>query len=82
MDGFTPTFFLNLVVALLSGAVAYGVLKTDLANTITRLTEETRLREKHEKDDDETHHDIRGDIQTVNSRVATLEGQMMRGSDR
>jgi thiamine phosphate synthase YjbQ (UPF0047 family) len=82
MDGFTPTFFLNLVVALLSGGVAYGVLKTDLANTIERVSEETRLREKHEKDDDATHHDIRGELQTVSSRIATMEGQMMRGSDR
>jgi len=34
MDGFTPGFFLNLVIALLSGGIAYGVLKTDLKNTI------------------------------------------------
>lgn len=82
MDGFTPTFFLNLVVALLSGGVAYGVLKTDLANTIENLRKETSLREVHEQDDDRTHHDIRGEIQVVSNRLSTMEGQMMRGSDR
>lgn len=81
MDGFTPTFFLNLVVALLSGGVAYGVLKTDLANTITRLGEETRLREKLADDTDKSIHRIDNDMQIVTNRVATMEGQM-RGSQR
>lgn len=76
MEGFTPTFFLNLIIALLSGGIAYGVLKTDLKNTIAGLQEETRLREKHEESDDKTHHDIRGDLSTVSNRVAVIEGRL------
>lgn len=76
MDGFTPTFFLNLVIALLSGGIAYGVLKTDLKNTIAGLQDEKRLREAHETEDDKTHHDIRGELGAVSNRVATLEGRM------
>lgn len=76
MDGFTPTFFLNLVIALLSGGVAYGVLKTDLANTITRLAEETRLRELHEERDDKTHHDIRDEMGVIANKVAVIQGRL------
>lgn len=76
MSEFTPGFFLNLVIALLSGGIAYGVLKTDLKNTIDGLQQETRLREKHEAEDDKTHHDIRGEVGTVSNRIAVLEGRM------
>ena len=76
MDGFTPAFFLNLVIALLSGGIAYGVLKTDLKNTIAGLLKETELREQHEKEDDKTHHDIRGEVGAVSNRVAVLEARL------
>lgn len=76
MDGFTPGFFLNLIIALLSGGIAYGVLKTDLKNCIAGLQKETALREKHEAEDDKTHHDIRGAVGVVSNRVALLEGRM------
>lgn len=76
MSEFTPGFFLNLVIALLSGGIAYGVLKTDLKNTIEGLLKETQLREKHEAEDDKTHHDIRGAVGTVSNRVAVLEGRL------
>lgn len=75
-DGFTPQFFLNLIIALLSGGVAYGVLKTDLKNTIAGLIEERRLREVHEKEDDETHHDIRDKVGLLSNRVAIIEGSL------
>lgn len=75
MEGFTPTFFLNLIIALMSGGVAYGVMKTDLANTIENLRKETDLREKHETEDDETHHDIRDKMGTISGRVSVLEGR-------
>jgi hypothetical protein len=78
MDGFTPTFFLQLVISVLSGGIAYGVLKTDLKNTISGLNEERRLREEHEKDDDETHHDIRDKLGEVAGRVAIIEGRAQR----
>jgi hypothetical protein len=76
MTEFTPGFFLNLIIALLSGGIAYGVLKTDLKNTIEGLQKETELREKHEAEDDKTHHDIRGEVGTVSNRIAVLEGRM------
>jgi thiamine phosphate synthase YjbQ (UPF0047 family) len=79
MSGFDPAFFLNLVVALMSGGIAYGVLKTDLKNTIEGLKKETELREKHEGEDDKTHHDIRGEVGAVSNRVAVMEGQLRRG---
>jgi hypothetical protein len=78
MEGFTPTFFLQLVISVLSGGIAYGVLKTDLKNTIAGLQKETQLREDHEKDDDETHHDIRDKLGEVVSRVSILEGRSQR----
>jgi hypothetical protein len=76
MTEFTPGFFLNLIIALLSGGIAYGVLKTDLKNTIEGLQKETQLREKHEAEDDKTHHDIRGEVGSVSNRVAVLEGRL------
>ena len=78
MDGFTPTFFLQLVISVLSGGIAYGVLKTDLKNTIAGLNEERRLREEHEKNDDKTHHDIREELGIVSNRLATMEGRSQR----
>jgi hypothetical protein len=76
MTEFTPGFFLNLIIALLSGGIAYGVLKTDLKNCIDGLQKETQLREKHEAEDDKTHNDIRGEVGTVSNRVAVLEGRL------
>lgn len=78
MDGFTPAFFLNLVIALMSGGIAYGVLKTDLKNTIAGLTEERRLREDLDKSTDKSFRRVNDDLQVVNNRVATLEGQLTR----
>ncbi len=76
MDGFTPTFFLQLVIAIGSGFGAYMAIKTDLRNTIEGLRKETELREKHEGEDDKTHHDIRGEVGVVSNRVAVLEGRL------
>lgn len=76
MDGFTPAFFLNLVIAIMSGGIAYGVLKTDLKNTIAGLANELRLREEHEKKDDQTHHDIRDEMSGVSNRVSIIEGRL------
>ena len=78
-EGFNPTFFLNLIIALLSGGIAYGVLKTDLKNTIDGLMKETELREKHEAEDDKTHHDIRDGLGAVSNRVAVIEGELKAG---
>jgi hypothetical protein len=76
MEGFTPTFFLQLVIALMAGVGSYYAIKTDLRNCIDGLKKETALREKHEEEDDKTHHDIRGEVGVVSNRVAILEGRM------
>lgn len=81
MDGFTPSFFLQLVLAVGSAGAVYGAIKSDLTNTIRSLDEERRLREEHEKNDDETHHDLRGEIQDVKVRQAVLEGKQTMAND-
>ena len=74
MEGFTPTFFLHLVIAIGSVYGCYAAIKTDLKNTITGLAEEKRLREKLADETDVSIHDLRGEIGTVSNRVAILEG--------
>jgi len=81
MDGFTPTFFLQLLLAVGSAGAVYGAIKADLTNTIRSLDEERRLREQHEKDDDQTHHDLRGAIQEVKVKQAMLEGKQSMAVD-
>lgn len=75
MEGFTPTFFLQLVIAIGSGGIAYGVLRADLKNLIRSVDEDRRLREEHAKEDDMSFHDLRGEIQAQHGRLAKLEGQ-------
>lgn len=74
MEGFTPAFFLQVVIAIGSGGLAYGVMKADLKNLMRSVDEERRIREKHEKDDDETHHDIRNELGILSNQVARMEG--------
>lgn len=75
MDGFTPAFFLQVVIAVGSAGAMYGAVRADLRNMMRGIDEERRLREEHEKSDDSTHHDIRRTIQAVSNRVALLEGR-------
>lgn len=75
MEGFTPTFFLQLVIALVSGYGAFVAMKADLRAMFRELENEKRLREEHEKEDDKTHHDIRGELQVVGNRVSVIEGR-------
>lgn len=74
-NGFTPTFFLQLVIAMVTGVGAYYAIKTDLKNTIDGLSEEKRLREKLSDDVDASIHDVRGEIGIVSNRVSVLEGR-------
>ena len=78
MEGFTPSFFLQLIIALGSGFGAFYAMKADLRNMFTQLENELRLREQHEKDDDRTHHDIREQLGIVANRVSNLEGRADR----
>lgn len=75
MDGFTPAFFLQVVIAVGSAGAMYGAVRADLRNMMRGIDEERRLREEHEKSDASAHHDIRGTIQAVSNRVALLEGR-------
>lgn len=78
MDGFTPAFVLQLVVAVGSAGAVYGAIRADLNNMKRSIDEERRLREDHAKADDKSFHDIRGDVGAVSNRVATLEGKAAR----
>lgn len=78
MEGFTPTFFLQLLIAVGSAGAVYGAIKADLKNLRKDLDEEKRLRESHAANDDETHHDIRGEISAVSGRVSVIEGMSRR----
>lgn len=78
MEGFTPSFFLQVIIALASGVGAFYAMKADLRSMFLGLAEEKRLREEHEKEDDATHHDIRDDLGTVSTRLAVLEGRAQK----
>lgn len=71
MDGFTPTFFLQLFIAIASGGVAYGAIRADLAEQKRRIDEEVRLREKLE----ESLHGVRSHVNTLGLKVASIEGR-------
>lgn len=73
MEGFTPTFFLQLVIAIGSGGIAYGVLRADLKNLIRSVDEDRRLREEHAKEDDNSFHEIRNELQSQHGRLARVE---------
>lgn len=74
MEGFTPAFFLQVIVAIGSGGLAYGALRADLKNLMRSVDEERRIREAHEREDDQTHHDIRDAVGVLSNRLARMEG--------
>lgn len=74
MDGFSPSFFLQLVIAVGSAGAVYGAVRADLANLREKLEEETRLRENAGKETDAAIHDIRNDITGHHGRISKLEG--------
>lgn len=75
MDGFTPTVVLQLLLSVAAAGGVYGAIRADLNNMKRSLDEERRLREKHEAEDDKTHHDIRDDLGLVSMRVSVMEGR-------
>lgn len=74
MDGFSPSFFLQLLIAVGSAGAVYGAIKTDLKNLHAGLEEEKRLREAENKDTDKSIRDIRDDITGHHGRISKLEG--------
>lgn len=81
MEGFTPSFVLQLLLAIGSAGAVYGAVRADLNNMARSLDEERRLREEHAKDDDETHHDLRGAIQQIKVDQARLDGKQTMAVD-
>jgi hypothetical protein len=78
MDGFTPQFVLEVLIAVGSAGGVYGAIRTDLKNQREGIAEEKRLREKLAKDTDESIHDVRSDIEGVSGRVYVIEGRLGR----
>ena len=74
MDGFTPTFFLQLLIAVGSAGAVYGAIRADLSNMQFHISEEKRLREALEEKNHKRIHDVRDMLQSVNARVSFLEG--------
>lgn len=81
MDGFTPSFVLQLLLAIGSAGAVYGAVRADLNNMARSLDEERRLREQHAQETDRTHQDLRGEIQTVKVQQARLEGKQIMATE-
>lgn len=79
MDGFTPSFFLQLLIAVGSAGAVYGAIRADLNNLKRGLDEETRLREVLDKETDVSFHDLRDEVHKVGFKVASLEGERRAG---
>lgn len=75
MEGFTPAFFLQLVIAIGSAGAIYGAVRADLKNLMRSVDEDRRLREKHAEDDDKSFHDIRGELSVHHGKISRLEAQ-------
>jgi len=80
MDGFTPQFVLEILIAVGSAGAVYGAIRMDLKNQREGLAEEKRLREKLAEDTDATFHDIRGGMEKVSGRVSVIEGRLERSA--
>ena len=63
MDGFTPSFFLQLIIAVGSAGAVYGAIRADLNNLIRSVDQDRRLREEHAKEDNETFDELRHELQ-------------------
>ena len=81
MDGFTPSFVLQLLIGVGSAGAVYGAVRSDLNNMARTLDEERRVRENQARDTDETHHDLRNAIQQVKIDQARLDGKQTMASD-
>lgn len=75
MDGFTPTFFLEVLIAVGSAGAMYGAIKNDLKSMHEKIATETRLREGLEAEMARSLHSIRGAVNDVGLKVAKIEGE-------
>jgi len=76
LDGFTPTFFLELIIALLSAGGVYGAIRMDLKTLRERVDEERRQREAHAKEDDDCFRELRDDLGGIHGRLSVVEARI------
>lgn len=68
MEGFTPSFFLQLIIAIASGGVAYGAIRSDLS----RLQKDYE-RMRYRLHAPENPQNLVSQLQAHESRLALLE---------
>lgn len=73
-EGFTPSFFLQLAIALLSAGAVYGAIRSDIKNLHRRLDDERETAKQHRDEDDESFRDIRDKLQGHHGRISHIEG--------
>ena len=74
MEGFTPSFFLQLIIALGSGVGAFYAMKADLKNMHSMLEQEREAAKQHRAEDDQSFHDIRDKLSGHHGRLSRMEG--------
>ena len=75
MEGFTPTFFLEVLVAVGSAGALYGIIKNDLKTMHEKIEDEKRLREMLATETYKLLHGVRDEINSVALQVAVIEGE-------
>jgi hypothetical protein len=75
MEGFTPTFFLQILVGVFTAGGVYVGVKADLKYMHKQLEEEKRLREDLSKDTVRELRNVRDEINSVALQVAVIEGE-------
>lgn len=75
MEGFTPAFLLQLIIAVGSAGAVYGAIRADLKNLHYRLTEHKDTSDARLKEADQSIHEIRDDLAGHNGRLSRMEGQ-------
>jgi hypothetical protein len=75
MEGFTPTFFLEVLVAVLTAGGTYYGIKVDLKYMHKQIEEEKELRRDLAKETVKQLHDVREEINMVALQVAVIEGE-------
>ena len=75
MEGFTPQFWLQVVLTVGAVVGGYATLKSELKSIGESLKLERAEREKHAANDDVSFHDIRNHLQEHHGRLSRMEGQ-------
>jgi len=73
LEWLTPQLLFQSFVYVASMGVGFGMMRAKLTAIEAWLKNEQRLREEHGKTDDESFHDIRGELGALGLKVAILE---------